>query len=111
MTPEQQQEIIHNMGHIFCGLKIKPIVYKWNAKSKMETEHNYIGFSAQNILSALGQDATGINKDGYLSIQDRAVMATMVVAIQEQQKQIENQQTIILQLEREIKKLKQKFIN
>jgi len=82
-------------------MNIKPIVYKWNEKSKMETEHNYIGFSAQNILSALGQDATGINKDGYLSIQDRAIMATMVVAIQEQQVMIET-------LQKEIKKLKRK---
>lgn len=82
-------------------MNIKPIVYKWNEKSKMETKHNYIGFSAQNILSALGQDATGINKDGYLSIQDRAIMATMVVAIQEQQKMIET-------LQKEIKKLKRK---
>jgi len=90
----------YNVG-LSALMKIKPIVYKWNAKSKMETEHNYIGFSAQNILSALGQDATGINKDGYLSIQDRAIMATMVVAIQEQQKQIE-------ELKNEIKKLKRK---
>jgi len=90
----------YNVG-LSALMKIRPIVYKWNDKSKMETEHSYIGFSAQNINAVLGDNATGVNKDGYLSIQDRAIMATMVVAIQEQQKMIE-------ELQKEIKKLKRK---
>lgn len=67
----------------------------------METEHSYIGFSAQNIQQSIGDNAVGVDKQGYLSIQDRAIMATMINAIQEQQQQIE-------QLKKEIKKLKRK---
>jgi hypothetical protein len=61
---------------------IVPIVYKWNMQSGNETEHNYIGFSAQNIQEALGEIAIGVGKDGYLSIQDRAIIATLVNAVQ-----------------------------
>jgi hypothetical protein len=61
---------------------IVPIVYKWNVQSGNETEHNYIGFSAQNIQEALGEEAIGVGKDGYLSIQDRAIIATLVNAVQ-----------------------------
>jgi len=61
----------------------------------------FVVFSAQNIQSALGENAVGVNKEGYLSIQDRAIMATLIVAVQEQQKQIE-------QLQKEVMKLKRK---
>ncbi len=70
-------------------MNVNPIIYKWNEKSGMEMQHNYIGFSAQNIRSSLGMDAIGINQQGYLSIQDRAILATLVNAIKEQQKEIE----------------------
>lgn len=70
-------------------MNVNPIIYKWNEKSGMEMKHDYIGFSAQNIQSALGENAIGINRDGYLSIQDRAILATLVNAIKEQQKEIE----------------------
>lgn len=71
-------------------MKIKPIVYKWNEKSGMETKHDYIGFSAQNVRYALGNDATGVNQQGYLSIQDRAIMATMINAIQELKMEVDD---------------------
>lgn len=32
---------------------IKPIVYKWNEKSGLETENEYIGWSAQNLKAAI----------------------------------------------------------
>jgi hypothetical protein len=71
-------------------MQIDPIVYKWKPESGMETEHNYIGFSAQNIQYALGNDAVGINKQGYMSIQDRAIMALLVNSVKEMQKEIED---------------------
>ena len=83
-------------------MKINPIIYKWKPESGMETKHDYIGFSAQNIRSSLGEDAIGINKQGYLSIQDRAILAVAINAIQElkelndkQQKEIDNLKQII----------------
>lgn len=83
-------------------MQINPIIYKWKPESGMETKHDYIGFSAQNIRSSLGEDAIGINKQGYLSIQDRAILAVAINAIQElkelndkQQKEINNLKQII----------------
>jgi hypothetical protein len=76
-------------------MNVNPIIYKWNAKSGMEMKHDYIGFSAQNIQSALGENAIGINREGFLSIQDRAILATLVNAIKEQQKEIEYLKSII----------------
>lgn len=81
--------------------QIKPIVFKWNELSGMEMQHDYIGFSAQNINETLGDGATGINKDGYLSIQDRAIMAVMVNSINELSAKVEK-------LEKEVKRLKRK---
>ena len=79
-------------------MKLKPIQYKWNRLSGNETKETYAGFSAQNVKANI-PFGTGENKDGYLSLQDRAIMATLVNAVQEQQKQIE-------ELKAEINKLK-----
>lgn len=68
-------------------LKINPIYYKWNDKSGLETEHTYAGFSAQNVKAHIPY-GTGENKDGYLSLQDRAILATLVNAVKELEKQI-----------------------
>lgn len=62
--------------------KIKPILYKWNKKSGLEMESIYAGFSAQNVQKAL-PEAVGKNKDGILSLQDRALLAATVNAIKE----------------------------
>jgi hypothetical protein len=61
---------------------INPIVYKWRADSGMETDHEYAGFDAENVRSVLAL-ATGRDKEGYLSLQDRALLATCVNAIKE----------------------------
>jgi len=82
-------------------MKIKPISFKWNDASGMETSHIYNGFSAQNIEYALGSNAIGVNSEGFKSIQDRNIMAAMINAIQEQQKTID-------QLKKEIIKLKKR---
>jgi len=81
-------------------MKLRPIQYQWNDKSGMETKGTYAGFSAQNVKEAIPL-GTGQNADGYLSLQERAILATAITAIQEQQKEIEK-------LKKEIKKLKKK---
>ncbi len=63
-------------------LKITPILYRWNELSKMETEHTYAGFSAQNVQAAI-PEAVGEDTEGYLSLQDRALLAACVNAIKE----------------------------
>lgn len=63
-------------------MNISPIRYHWNVISGMETMHEYVGFSAQNVQAALPEGA-GQNAKGYLSIQDRAISAALVNAIKE----------------------------
>lgn len=69
-------------------LRLNPIRYKWRPGTGMETETTYPGFSAQNVLAALGKEATGINSKGQLSIQDRAILAALCNAVKEQQAMI-----------------------
>ncbi len=65
------------------GLKgIHPITYKWKPESKMETEHEYSGFSAQNVGANI-PEAMGTNAEGFHSIQDRAILAALVNAVNE----------------------------
>lgn len=87
-------------------MQINPIVYKWNEKSKLETKHDYIGFSAQNVRDALGENAIGINKDGYYSLQDRAILAAMVNSIKELKELNDKQQEEINNLKSDIRKIK-----
>ena len=64
-------------------LQIKPILYHWNESSQLDTENMYAGFSAQNIQSVI-PIATMAQKDtGYLSIQDRPIIAALVNSIKE----------------------------
>jgi hypothetical protein len=78
-------------------LGIRPIVYKWNERSGLETEHEYVGFSAQNVLANF-PEGTGYKKhyekdnkgndtdveiETLLSLQDRAIMAALVNAVKE----------------------------
>lgn len=70
---------------------IEPIVHKWNEKSGMEMDHEYVGFSAQNVQDNM-PEAVYENKDGYLSYSDKAVIAALVNAVKAQQAQIEAMQ-------------------
>ncbi len=92
------------LGKYKTGLKallnIDPIIYKWNKESGMETDSTYAGFSAQNVQSAIGNLGVGKNKEGKLSLQDRAIMATMLNAIKDQQKEIQELKVRIRVLEK-----------
>lgn len=79
--------------------KIEPIEYKWNKKSGMETEHTYAGFSAQNVKKVIPL-GVGENKDGYLSLQDRAIMAALINAVKELSSKNDSLQVRIIALEK-----------
>jgi Chaperone of endosialidase len=68
-------------------LKLDPIIYKWKPGHNMETEHDYAGFSAQNVRDNIPL-STGISADGYLSLQDRAIMAALVNSVKELEAEI-----------------------
>ncbi|MEQ1718972.1 MAG: tail fiber domain-containing protein [Hyphomicrobium sp.] len=63
-------------------LKLNPIEYHWNATSGLDQTTLYAGFSAQNVQSAI-PEAVGSSANGYLTLQDRPVIAAVVNAIKE----------------------------
>lgn len=110
ITSVSDMRLKNLQGMYGVGLKqlmqINPIVYKYNKKSKLDTVNNYIGFSAQNVKDALGENAVGINKDGYYSLQDRALIAASINAIKELKQLNDAQQKEIDNLKKEVRKLK-----
>lgn len=62
--------------------KLDPISFNWNAKSGLDRLNRYSGFSAQNVEAAI-PEAIGENADGYLSLQERPILAALVNAIKE----------------------------
>jgi len=69
-------------------LNLHPILFKYNEESGLETEHTYAGFSAQNVKEHI-PFGTGEDSKGYLSLQDRAIMAALVNSIKELKSEIE----------------------
>ena len=85
-TPSDERlKIIH--GRYEPGLaeicKVRPIRYHWLPESKLDTVHEYAGFSAQNIRDTIGPLAIGQNADGMLSLQQHVILAAAINAIQE----------------------------
>jgi len=79
-------------------LKIDPIIYRWRHKPNGES---YAGFDALQVYSVMGELAAPTNKDGFHSLQDRALIGALINSIKEQQK-------MIYELQKDIKKLKRK---
>jgi hypothetical protein len=77
---------------------IKPITYKWKPETKLDTANFYTGFSAQNIHKNI-PEASGHMVNGDLTIQDRAIMATIINAINELNAKIEELEARITALE------------
>ncbi len=81
-------------------LSLHPIIYNWNKESGYDMKDIYAGFSAQEVKRFLPY-STGTMKNGYLTLQDRAIIAALVNSIQELKLLNDNQQ-------KEINKLKLK---
>lgn len=63
-------------------VQIKPIIYKWKEETGLEAQHEYAGFSAQDVLTYI-PEAVGIDKEGYYTLSDRAIIAALCNAINE----------------------------
>lgn len=63
-------------------LGIAPISYNWNALSGLDRMNRYHGFSAQNVEAAI-PEAVGVGADGFLTLQDRPIIAALVNAVKE----------------------------
>ncbi|WP_424363074.1 immunoglobulin-like domain-containing protein [Methylocystis parvus] len=63
-------------------VKLSPISYHWNDISGLDKMTQYSGFSAQNVQAAI-PEAVGSSTSGYLTLQDRPLIAAIVNAIKE----------------------------
>lgn len=111
-------------------LNTTPITYKFNAASGLDTVNTYLGFSAQQLLTTIPEavfskadvtyktvdnktvEVPVLDKDGKQtttrSINDRAIIATLVNAIKEQQIIINNRQGQIDNLTKRMEELEKK---
>lgn len=111
ITATSDERLKNIQGYSHVGLKevmeLRPINYKWNGLSRNETEGIYTGFSAQNVRDNI-PNGTGVmkGKEGYLTLQDRAVLAAAIVAIQDLKKLNDAQQKQINSLKKQLKKKK-----
>ena len=63
---------------------IEPIQYHWNEASGFDREMLYTGFSAQNIQEFI-PEAVNTDSNGFLTLSDRPLLATVINATKEQQ--------------------------
>jgi len=69
-------------------MNFEPVYFKWNEKTDLDKENVYISTIAQSIEKDF-PEAVGKMADGTLTVQDRAVMAILVKAIQELKAEID----------------------
>jgi hypothetical protein len=72
-------------------MNLKPRYYHWKKESGLPTDLRQLGFYAQEVNEALGEEAANTPKteNDKWGIYDRGMIAFLTAAIQEQQKQIE----------------------
>ncbi|MBI2030036.1 DUF5011 domain-containing protein [Candidatus Kaiserbacteria bacterium] len=63
-------------------MMLNPISYHWNETSGLDMTTQYSGFSAQNVQAAI-PEAVGSSTNGYLTLQDRPLIAALVNAVKE----------------------------
>jgi len=106
ITAVSDERLKDIQGNYEAGLKeilnINPIIYKWTPESKLDQKFEYAGFSAQNVKENLPL-STGENKEGFLSLQDRAITAALVNSVKSLKEICDKQQEQIEQLLKVIK--------
>ena len=105
IPPQKGRVTIHHDQSIypisFKVINIKPKYFIDNRNSSFQQ----LGFYAQEVKSVINEASYPIGNTDYLGINDRAILATTVKAIQEQQAIIETQQQTITDLETTIQAL------
>ena len=90
VSDERMKDIV---GTFTAGLSelmgINPILHKYNALSGLDTVNTYAGFSAQNVMQFI-PEAVGQAPNGYYSLSDRPIIAALVNAVKELQKEIDD---------------------
>lgn len=96
ITASSDERLKNLQGNFDRGLDailaLDPKLYKWNAASGLETANTYAGFTAQNVRLAV-PEAVDVDSRGYLTLQDRPIIAASVNAIKELNQKVTNLQT------------------
>ncbi|MES2409376.1 MAG: tail fiber domain-containing protein [Patescibacteria group bacterium] len=86
VTVSSDERLKDIQGNFSTGLsaieQLTPISYKWKASTGYDTNNTYTGFSAQNVKLAI-PEAVSTDKNGYLTLSDRPILATVVNALKE----------------------------
>ena len=65
---------------------LEPTYYRWNEGSPFESEHEELGFFAQEVAAVIPEASPGEDEEGkYRNYHDRAIIAMLVKGMQEQQ--------------------------
>lgn len=76
-------------------LKLTPRYFYWKEESNIDTTERQLGFYAQDVKEALGEEVANNNSNGKWGIYDRGIIAMLTKAVQEQQAQIEELKQIV----------------
>jgi hypothetical protein len=86
ITASSDERLKNIQGDFTDGLaeleQLTPILYTWKPATGFDASTTYAGFSAQNVQAAI-PEAVGQGKDGYLTLQDRPLIAAAINAIKE----------------------------
>ena len=100
-----------NLGLSFIN-QLKPVSYTRKNDVKKSVEYGFIAQELQASLKKFGVENAGIistDDNGMLSVRYNDLLAPMILATQEQQKQILEQQKQILELQKLIIEMKEKL--
>lgn len=82
-SDERLKDILGSFDRGLADLElINPIFYEWKPETGFDASTTYAGFSAQNVQQAI-PEAVGEGKDGFLTLQDRPLIAAAINAIKE----------------------------
>jgi len=71
-------------------LKLNPRYFYWKEESEIKSDERQLGFYAQEVKEALGEEVANNNNNKKWGIHDRGLIAMLTKAIQEQQTIIES---------------------
>lgn len=94
ITASSDRRLKTNIKNFDRGLEsilgLNPSSYNWNKKSGYDRSSRYTGFIAQNVLDFIPEAVDkGRDKDSMYSLSDRPILATLVNAVKELNKEIE----------------------
>lgn len=79
-------------------LQLDPLTYRWSDKTPYDTKTTYAGFDASQVAKQI-PEAVGSDRQGFLTLSDRALIAALVNAVKQQQAQIEELRTQVESLQ------------